>query len=55
MSTVICHCLGITEEDIIAAIKGGAHTVEAVGEVTKAGTICGGCISDIEALIAEHK
>ena len=55
MSKMVCYCMSVTEEAIIEAIKGGAHTVEAVAEVTKATTGCGRCTPAVEALIAEHK
>ena len=45
----ICHCNEIMRSDIVKAIKEkGLKTVEEVQEATTAGTICGGCIPDIE-------
>ncbi len=55
MSNLICKCRKVTEEEIVKAIKNGATTVEAVGEVTKAGTGCGGCKPKIQKLIDANK
>ncbi len=55
MSNVICSCAGVTEEDIIKAVKNGATTFEAVGEATEAGTICGVCEDDVKKIIEENK
>ncbi len=55
MSEIICNCTGVTDEDIIEAVKKGAKTVEEIGEATEAGTICGACVEDIERIIEENK
>jgi len=48
----ICHCNEIMRSDIIKAIKEkGLKTVEEVQDETTAGTICGGCIPDIEDIL----
>ncbi|MEA5006529.1 MAG: (2Fe-2S)-binding protein [Rikenellaceae bacterium] len=50
----ICHCNGIMKSEIVQAIKEkGLNSVEEVGEGTGAGTICGGCIPDIEDILKE--
>jgi len=46
-----CKCKGIPEADIRQAIRDGATTVEAVAVATRAGTGCGTCGVDVEALI----
>ena len=54
----ICHCMGIMKSEIEKAIiANGLTTVEEVGEVTEAGTVCGSCIPDIEDILFEinHK
>ncbi|WP_297438925.1 (2Fe-2S)-binding protein [uncultured Clostridium sp.] len=51
---IICYCLNISEADIVKAINEGAKTLEAVQDVTGAGTACGACIGDIEELIEKH-
>lgn len=50
----ICHCNSIMKSEIMKAIKEkNLKTVEDVQEATTAGTVCGGCISDIEDILKE--
>ena len=51
---MICHCLDVTEKEIIAAVKKGSTTLEQVQEATSAGTVCGGCVGEIERIIKNH-
>ncbi|GIX04882.1 MAG: ferredoxin--nitrite reductase [Planctomycetaceae bacterium] len=53
-STEICRCHRVTKGSILAAIKAGARSVEAVGEKTKAGTGCGSCQALLQALIDQQ-
>ena len=54
MSEVICHCLEVSREEIENAIREkGLKTVEEVGEVTNAGTGCGGCQEQIQEILDE--
>lgn len=49
---IICNCMEISEKEIVEAIRNhGCDTVEKVGKKTGAGTVCGGCVEDIEELI----
>lgn len=41
---IICPCLDITAGQIMDAYKEGAKSVEAIKEVTGAGTACGACL-----------
>jgi bacterioferritin-associated ferredoxin len=51
----ICHCNGIMKSEIIKAInEKGLTTVEQVQDATIAGTMCGGCIPDIEDILKEN-
>lgn len=51
---IICHCNQITRGQIVKAIKdGGLTTFDEVAEATEAGTVCGGCQDDIEAILSE--
>lgn len=52
---IICPCIGTTVRDIMDAVENGANTVEDIEAVTNAGTVCGACISDIEALLSKLK
>lgn len=49
---VICRCKGVTYIEIRKAMINGARTVEEIKEMTGAGTGCGGCISQIEEILA---
>ncbi|MBI3557331.1 MAG: (2Fe-2S)-binding protein [Deltaproteobacteria bacterium] len=50
---LICFCHGVLETEIRKAIAAGAATVAAVQEKTRASTGCGGCMPEVERLIAE--
>lgn len=48
---VICNCNEIYKSEIVKAInEKGLKTVEEVGEVTSAGTVCGQCQDDIQEI-----
>jgi len=51
---IICFCQDITYEEIVKAIKNGAHTIDDIGDVTEAGITCGGCIEDLEEILEEE-
>jgi NAD(P)H-nitrite reductase large subunit len=51
---IVCCCRAVSERQIVGAIQGGAHSVEAVAACTEAGTKCGSCRSEIAALVAAH-
>ena len=54
MSEIICHCFEVSREEIENAIREkGLITVEEVGEVTNAGTGCGGCQEQIQEILDE--
>ena len=54
MSEIICHCFEVSREGIENAIREkGLKTVEEVGEVTNAGTGCGGCQEQIQEILDE--
>jgi len=48
----ICGCNGVCKGEVIAAIQGGAHTLDAVKATSKAGSSCGGCSGLVEQLLA---
>jgi NAD(P)H-nitrite reductase large subunit len=49
---VVCHCLGITHSEIIAAGEfGDCETVSDVKDLTKAGSGCTSCHSRIIAML----
>ena len=47
----ICHCMNITDKDIEAAFRKGAHTWEQLQQATKIGTVCGKCKDDAVKLL----
>ena len=52
---IVCACFNIGAHTIHDAIQHGATTVEAVGKCTAAGTNCGSCKPDLQALINASK
>ncbi len=49
---VICTCNDITQNEIESAIRDkNLKTIEEVGDVTTAGTVCGGCVDEIYLLL----
>ncbi len=54
MSEIICHCFEVSREEIENAIREkGLKSDEEVGEVTNAGTGCGGCQEQIQEILDE--
>lgn len=50
----ICHCNNIMKSEIVKAImEKGLTTVEQVQDATTAGTVCEGCILDIQDILGE--
>ena len=47
----VCNCFKVTESAIVACVKEGADSVEAVMEQTKACTGCGSCKTDVARLV----
>lgn len=50
-SRLVCACMGVRSDAILAAIAKGACDVASVGVQTGAGTNCGSCRSEIRSLI----
>ncbi|MEJ6068270.1 (2Fe-2S)-binding protein, partial [Psychrobacter sp. 16-Bac2893] len=52
---LVCSCMAVGENIIINAIaKQQCHSAQSVGKACRAGTNCGSCVSQINALIEEH-
>ncbi|TAA59936.1 nitrate reductase [Shinella sp. JR1-6] len=47
----VCACFGVGVNQIVAAVRGGCHSVEAVGTALNAGTNCGSCRGEIRGII----
>jgi nitrite reductase (NADH) large subunit len=52
---LVCNCNKVTEAALRDAIAAGADSVDAVGRVTKAGTGCGSCKTEIGQIVASLK
>jgi NAD(P)H-nitrite reductase large subunit len=48
---LICHCRRVNDGVARAAIEAGATDIDALGELCRAGTGCGGCHPMLEALL----
>ncbi|PWR25169.1 nitrate reductase [Zavarzinia aquatilis] len=48
---IVCSCFSVGVNQIVAAAKAGARTIDAVGACLKAGTNCGSCRMEIGRLI----
>ena len=48
---IVCTCLGITVKDIKDAIAQGCNSFSEVQDKTGAGTVCGACTEEAEALV----
>ncbi|MEC7670277.1 MAG: (2Fe-2S)-binding protein [Pseudomonadota bacterium] len=51
----VCACFSVGLNTLRDAVANGANTVEALGEVTCAGTNCGSCKPELAALIAKAR
>jgi NAD(P)H-dependent nitrite reductase large subunit len=48
----ICDCNGVSKAQLIEAVLGGARSVQAVCDITRASTGCGSCRPEVEAIVA---
>ena len=49
--TIVCSCMSVGINEIVAAVNKGAMTVDAVGRESLAGTNCGSCKAEIREII----
>ena len=49
----VCACFNVGAKTIVAAIRGGACSVAAIGAATTAGTNCGSCKPALEAMLRQ--
>ncbi|TCV73660.1 assimilatory nitrate reductase (NADH) alpha subunit apoprotein [Neorhizobium sp. R1-B] len=47
----VCSCFSVGVNRIVSAVRGGCHSVEAIGRETNAGTNCGSCRAEIRGII----
>jgi nitrite reductase (NADH) large subunit len=46
----VCNCNGVSKGAIVAAARGGCRTLKVLCEATRAGTGCGSCKRDVQAI-----
>jgi bacterioferritin-associated ferredoxin len=51
---IVCHCKGLSDRDIRAAVRDGARSCRQVGRACEAGRTCGGCRPVIRELIRDE-
>jgi NAD(P)H-dependent nitrite reductase large subunit len=47
----ICSCHAVSKRAIVECVKSGSRTMEAVGEVTRAGLACGSCDATVREIV----
>ncbi|WP_457585177.1 nitrate reductase [Ensifer canadensis] len=47
----VCSCFNVGTNQIVAAVRGGCRSVEAVGQTLNAGTNCGSCRAEIRGIV----
>jgi assimilatory nitrate reductase catalytic subunit len=47
----VCSCFGVGVNQIVAAVRGGCGSVDAIGKQLNAGTNCGSCRAEIKGII----
>ena len=52
---LVCICNLIEEKEIEAVLNKGADTTKHIQDYTRAGTSCGRCLPEIDALVEEHQ
>jgi assimilatory nitrate reductase catalytic subunit len=52
---LVCSCLGIGANEIVAAIARGCRTIDAIGMELGAGTSCGSCRAEIGQILHENR
>ena len=49
--TQVCNCNGVTKGQVIEAVEGGHRSLKAVCDATRAGTGCGSCKPQVQAIL----
>ncbi len=49
---IVCSCKAVSSAQLEELVAGGADSVEAIGRVCGAGTDCGSCRAQLEAIVA---
>jgi len=53
VGATVCACFNVGRNTVLDAITNGAHSVAAIGDITCAGTNCGSCKPELNALLSE--
>jgi bacterioferritin-associated ferredoxin len=48
---IVCHCQGVSDRTIRAAVRSGARSRRAVARACSAGRSCGGCTLAIDEIV----
>jgi bacterioferritin-associated ferredoxin len=49
---IVCHCRAVRDHEVCDAIERGARDAEAIAFTCGAGSVCGGCVPTINALLS---
>jgi len=52
---MVCHCFCVSDREIRACARDGAHSVGEVGKACDAGTGCGGCRPEIASILESEQ
>ncbi|MBL8786333.1 MAG: nitric oxide synthase oxygenase [Deltaproteobacteria bacterium] len=52
---VICNCVGVKRQTLVAAADAGAKTVQALCDKTRATSVCGGCTPLVEEILGSPR
>ena len=47
----VCHCLGIRDREVLAAVERGACDEDGIAAACGAGSRCGGCAEDVRRIL----
>lgn len=52
---IVCHCHGVTDREVRAAVREGACRVAEVARRCRAGTSCGGCAPLVAEIVCAER
>ena len=52
---IVCSCHDVGRDEILAAIRSGADSTQALGRQLRCGTGCGSCIPELRQLLAQAR
>lgn len=50
---LVCHCMAVYESEVRDEIDRGARDESDIADACEAGTVCGGCVPMIQALVGQ--